>query len=318
MKLIIKGLIFLFYCTHLPFAGGTELVFVESALAGPNIIRIPFRLTGTLITIRARADSIEGNFFFDTGASGLVLNQRIFGNYPKIRRSSASTAGATGGVAIKGTLKIDSLSSANLKTFEVTADLVDLTHLERSKKLALAGLIGFEVFKDFEVLFDYEDQLLVLIRTTAKGAWLEELPKWEYQPMSSFPLIVQGHTALVELQFGSRSKKIFAIDSGAEQNLLSTASGKKFLEANFEILGRVKLKGAGNKQTEVLHGLLSNAMLDTLTFAPMNTMMANLTDINAVFDAELDGVLGYEFLSQYTMSINYRKRKLYFYKKIMP
>lgn len=293
-----------------------ELVLTESEWLGPNIIRIPFTLTGTLITVRARVDTVEGNFFFDTGASGLLLNYRYFGQ----GRGALLTdgGGVTGKVRVLGASRVDTFQLDNLLQANVGAELIDFTHIENAKRIDLVGLIGYAVFQDFEVLFDYEASLLVLIRTNNNGDPLEPLPRWEYQPLGNAPIKTEGHVAAVWLKFGSKQEKLFALDSGAEQNLLSTAAGKRFLKENFEIRKRVKLRGTGNQSIEVLSGVLQNAQLDTFQWRPMATLLTNMSEINAAYQINVDGMLGYEFLSQRPTSINYRKRRLTFYAKVRP
>jgi len=70
------------------------MTLLHSEWASPNIIRIPFTLTGTLITVRARLDTLEGNFFFDTGASNLLLNYRYLSRPAK--RQNQTPANQTG------------------------------------------------------------------------------------------------------------------------------------------------------------------------------------------------------------------------------
>ena len=295
---------------------GWDLILTESEWIGPNIIRIPFTLTGTVITVRARVDSIEGNFFFDTGASGLLLNSRYFGN--TARMASGEGTGVTGKVRVLGSTQLDTFRLDNLLATNVPAELIDFTHIENAKKTDLVGLIGYAVFKDYEVLFDFEASLLVLIRTDPNGQQLEPLPRWEYKPLGSSTLETAGHIAVIWLQFGSKKEKKFGLDSGAEQNLLSNAAGSRFLKENFEIRKRVKLRGTGSQSIEVLSGLLKNATLDTFHFKPMATLLTNLSEINAAYETDLDGVLGYEFLSQRPVSINHRKRRITFYVKERP
>lgn len=293
-----------------------DLILTESEWVGPNIIRVPFTLTGTIITVRARVDSIEGNFFFDTGASGLLLNYRYFGK--PVRAASEEGGGVTGKVRVLGSSKVDTFRLDNLLATNVAAELIDFTHIENAKKTALIGLIGYAVFKDYEVLFDYEALVLVLIRTDANGKQYEPLPQWEYKPVGSAPIQTTGHIAVVWLNFGSKKEKKFALDSGAEQNLLSNSAGKRFLEENFEIRRRVKLRGTGKQSIEVLSGLLQHASLDTFHFKPMATLLTNLSEINAAYQTDVDGILGYEFLSQRPLSINHRKRQITFYVKERP
>lgn len=296
--------------------GGWDLVLTESEWLGPNIIRIPFTLTGTVITVRAQIDSIEGNFFFDTGASGLLLNYRYFG-----RRGSAAVAeggGVTGRVRVLGAAKVDTFRLDNLLATNIGAEVIDFTHIENAKKTDLVGLIGHSVFKDYEILFDYDASLLVLIRTDRNGQQMEPLPRWEYKPLGSATIETAGHIAVVWLRFGAKKEKKFGLDSGAEQNLLSNTAGNRFLKENFEIRKRVKLHGTGNQSLEVFSGVLQNASLDTFHFKPMATILTNLNEINAACETDLDGVLGYEFLSQRPVSINHRKRRITFYVKERP
>ena len=96
---------FLAVCTPLHATPGRDLILTESEWVGPNIIRVPFTLTGTIITVRGSIDSIEGNFFFDTGASGLLLNYRYFGN--PARAASKEGGGDTGKVRVLGAEKVD-------------------------------------------------------------------------------------------------------------------------------------------------------------------------------------------------------------------
>ena len=298
-------------CTALAHAP-IDIVLTQATWATPNIIRVPFNLTGTLITVRARVDTLEGNFFFDTGASGLVLNNRHFG--PTMRSATQGAGSVTGKVRVNGQKSIDTLQLDNLIVKKIKGDLVDLSHIEIAKKIDIVGLLGFEVFKDFEILLDYSNSLLVLIRLDAKGAPIAPIPSWEYQPVGSFSLDIAGHIAMVRLEFGNK-KKWFGLDSGAEQNLLNHLAGKRFLKEHFEIRKRVKLRGAGKESIEVLTGLLLHAQLDTFTIKPMATILTNLDEINAAYNTNLEGILGYEFLSQRVMSINIKRKKLTVYTK---
>lgn len=311
-------LLLLFF--HALYANPTsdfDLVLTESEWATPNIIRIPFTLTGTLITVRARIDTVEGNFFFDTGASGLLLNNRYrTGGYAVAGASQGG--GVTGKVRVLGATRIDTFLLDNMQVVAVPGEWIDMRHIENSKKIDLVGIIGYRVFEGYEVLFDYEASLLVLIRTDSKGNPIEELPNWEYQLMGNFPVLVVGHVAIVRLKFEKNAGRSFALDSGAEQNMLSFNAGKGFLKSNFEIRKRVRLNGAGQESIEVISGILQNARIDSFPIRPMATLLVNLDDINTTYQTNVDGVLGYEFLAQRPLSINYKKRRLRIYGKSRP
>ena len=293
-----------------------DITLTEALWFEPNIIRVPFTLTGTLITVRARVDTVEGNFFFDTGAAGLLLNYRHFNSRPAL--AGTDGGGITGKVRVLGSAAMDTFQLDNLVAADITAELIDLSHIERAKKTDLVGLIGYAVFRDYEVLFDYGSSVLLLVRTDAGGKPIEPIPEWEYKPLGSSPIKMSGHVAQVWLDFGPKKGKWFGLDSGAEQNLLSNSAGKRFLKDNFEILRRVKLKGTGQSSIEVLSGLLRNAQLDTFALKPMATLLTNLAEINAAYETQLEGILGYEFLSQRPVSINYKKKRITFYTNLRP
>jgi hypothetical protein len=310
------GLLCQFLCAAAPPDARHALVLEHAVWETPNIIRIPFTLTGTIITIRARLDDMEGNFFFDTGASNLLLNYRYQAG--KKLREAGNAGGVTGKVRVLGASKVDTFLMDNLQVVDISADWIEMTHIELSKKINLLGIIGYNVFEGYEVLFDYQTYRLVLIRTDAKGNPVEALPNWEYQQVNDFPITTVGHVAIARLTFGDKTTRSFALDSGAEQNLLSFNTGGRFLKSHFEVKKRVALNGAGKESIEVFSGVLQHARIDTFQIRPMATLLIDLSEINATYQTNVDGVLGYEFLSQRPVSINYKKRRLRFYNKQRP
>lgn len=282
-------------------------------VVSPNLMRIPFTLTGTLITVRATVDTLEGNFIFDTGASELLLNSRYFNGEMPALASVGTAMGVTGIVKNGLPYYADAFQWDGLLASNIRLQTLDLSHVERAKKLRLLGLIGYEVFRDFEVIFDYALQQLVLIRVDKTGKRLEELSEGEYVEASSFPITIAHHVAVVELHFGEKYRMSFGIDSGAEQNLIDHWASSKFLKAHVEILRRIKLNGTGSEQVEVLSGMLRGGRLGDIALAPMATLITDLTHINDAYGTQLDGILGYEFMHQQPMGINFRKHVLTLY-----
>lgn len=301
------------YCLllSLKVAATPVITFTEAEFLSPTIIRIPFTLSGTLPMVRARVDAKTGNFFFDTGASELLLNGRVF--EPKIKDGSQA-GGVSGKVTILGSTKIDTFLCENLLITKAVAKVVDLRHLESVKQISVFGILGFTVFDGYEVLFDYQDQLIILIKLDSKGIPIEPLPTWQYVPLDTIEIERKGHVAMIPLTFNSKTKW-FGLDSGAEQNMIDSRSARKFLEANFQVIRRIKMSGMGQDQVEVFAGVLLNSKLDTLTLAPMPTLLTNMAQINEIYQTNLDGIIGYQFLVQQPMSINYKRRTLIRYRQ---
>src|SRR5438105_532292 len=60
---------------------------------------IPFNRIGNLMVIKAKADTVEGNFIVDTGAPGLVLNITYFRDYPVTTLHDGEQTSIAGGTA---------------------------------------------------------------------------------------------------------------------------------------------------------------------------------------------------------------------------
>ena len=144
-------------------------IFSEPSIISdsPNCV-IPFTRAGNLILVKGRADSIEGNFILDTGAPYLVLNLTYFRNYGTVvpNEEQASIAGIGSPVA-KTVLKNFTLGTFHYT--RVNADLTNLGNIENSKGVKIIGLLGVALFKQFEMIIDYERGVIYLHRIDKKA-----------------------------------------------------------------------------------------------------------------------------------------------------
>ncbi len=108
-------------------------------------------------------------------------------------------------------------------------------------------------------------------------------------------------------------KKKFGIDSGAEINLLDLKKSKDIM-AQFQPIKTIRLTGSDGKESDVLAGRLYKlSILEKYRCASMATVLINMDNLNKIYASNLDGILGFEFLSPWLFSINYKKQKLYFH-----
>jgi hypothetical protein len=121
---------------------------------------LPFSRAGNLIVIQAKADTTLGNFILDTGAPNLVLNLTYFRNYASTNKDGEG-GGITGGAATSQT-NVVKFFLGPVKYYKVEADLVNLGHIENSKGIKILGLLGMQLFKQFEMIIDYEKSLIYL------------------------------------------------------------------------------------------------------------------------------------------------------------
>ncbi|MEP7377141.1 MAG: retroviral-like aspartic protease family protein [Chitinophagaceae bacterium] len=272
---------------------------------------IPFSRAGNLIVIRAKVDTTEGNFILDTGAPKLILNATYFRNYLTSAVNTES-GGITGSVAAS-TVTIPGLSFGPIKYYGVETDLVNLGHIENSKGIKILGLLGMQLFRKFEMIIDYEKNVIHLHLVGKK-----EAATYKNEMLSDTSAY---HTIRIRvrenklLSFGEMAGKklTFLIDTGAESNVLDSRLSEKIFK-NVNITSRVLLAGSGNTKVEALYGDMKNMKLGTLQIESVPVLVTNLEKMCYAFEQCLDGMLGFDFLSLHKIGFNFVTGKMYIWK----
>lgn len=283
------------------------IAFPQSAIPDVNTIYIPFTLVGRLMIVQATVDTVRGNFIVDTGSERLLLNKDYVRSTVPGRMVTA--LGNTGPLPAEE-YQTDSLHMERLKITNLLAHLVNLDHIEVKKNTRITGILGYNVFRDFELLIDFPNSRIVLSRVDKNGARLDPVKPWE-RPYDSLSFELKKHFIVVRSVVNNVPLDMI-LDSGAELNLIDRRVNKKVLE-KFTIIKRVNLIGAGKRQVEVLAGVLKDVKCGNQNTEQMNTLLTSLDEINSTFGISVEGVLGYEFLGKRRTMINYKKRKLYFF-----
>lgn len=287
-----------------------DIFFPQAAAPDVNTVYVPFTMVGQLMMVEAQVDSVRGYFILDTGSERLVLNNKHF--KAGIASLPIVSAGNTGLVAAVGS-NVDSIKVQLLVLHDLFAHFVDLTHIEVKKNTRIMGIMGYDVFKNFELFIDFPEKRIVLFRLNKTGGRIDPTSSWE-KPIDSLSFTMKNHIIQVNAEVNGAKLKMM-LDSGAELNLVDRRINRKVLD-NFTIIKRVNLSGVGKKEVEVLAGVLKNVRCGNQHVDKMNTLLTSLDAINASFGTQLDGVLGYEFLKHRRTLINYTKRKIYFFNPV--
>jgi hypothetical protein len=284
-----------------------DVQFPLAARTGVNTIYLPFSLLGRLIVVNAQVDTVAGNFIVDTGSERLVLNQQYFRPENGMEVLAAGNTGLVESVSGKevDTLLLDQLFIAN-----VQAHILDLSHIEQKKNARIIGILGYNVFENFELFIDFPNRRIVLSRLDRSGSRLDKTRPWEW-PNDSLHFDLQKHIIVVDGMV-DKVKLNLMFDTGAELNLIDRGVNRKVLD-HFTIIKRVNLVGVGKREVEVLAGTLSDVHCGNQHCDQMNTLLTSMDEINHTFDVSLNGVLGYEFFSKRRIMINYKKKMLYFF-----
>ena len=275
-----------------------------------NSVIIPFESYGGLIVIKASINGEEeGNFILDSGANGLVINSKYF-KYDQ--RIEGLAYGVTGQVKDSGEKRLDSLMVDELYFDNVTAQTVDLNHIEVKKKLRLLGLVGYEVLKDFEIQLNYQERFITLSRLNYTGEIIDVLAHIK-DKVDSFAFQMGNHIPIIDVTINGKRKRM-GLDTGAEYNLLDIRRNKDVM-TEFNLIRKLNIGGAGDESEEALAGKLYRLVLGKkYKCGAQSTVLIDMSNLHKIYGVNLDGIVGFEFLSPWIFSINYKKKMLYLHK----
>ncbi|GAB4166190.1 MAG: hypothetical protein Tsb0033_28180 [Winogradskyella sp.] len=285
--------------------------FTKAEFVNATTTRIPFKVIDQLIVVEVEILNEVGDFILDTGSETLILNSAHFKPTRQYRIDGQQKSGVNDHIedVKEKYLNLLSINDINLK--KLNADVIDLSHIERTKKIKLLGIIGYSVLKDFEIFIDMHLNQLTLSKIDNKGNKVSDKVYAE-TIMDSIDFTLKKHTIILKAYVGNKAVK-FGLDTAAEYNQLNETLDSEILDY-FYPNRELKLTGASGNKKKVLAGKLYSVKLsDSIYFGPMKTVLANLIKMNAAFGTHLDGVLGFEFFLQKRTIINYKKKKLYFF-----
>lgn len=284
--------------------------FPKAEIIDDYTTRIPFKLVDRLIIIEGEHRNKKGMFILDTGSERLLLNKVHYSDLIQEHSRHAESSGVLDYVDDPVEKRVQKILFQNLSIQNKQSHIIDLSHIETSKKIKVLGIIGYNVLKDYEVFVDMYLNQITLTKIDREGNKLGNQPYLE-KITDSISFQLKRHTIVIEGSINQK-KLTFGLDTGAEFNQISNRVPKKVLKS-FYPKKRIKLMGASNRKIEVLYGHLHRLKLsETVYFGPMNTIVTNLSSLNKAFGTHLDGILGHDFFAQKRAIINYKKEMIYF------
>lgn len=272
--------------------------FPAPALNQADLITIPIQLVNGLILAQAAIDGREGAFIVDTGAPKLLINATLSTSQEPVAAFSYNSPVAVTGTTVK------SFSWGGVQYRDLEALAVDVSHLEANAAQKLMGLIGFDILQGYEVMFDYQNEQVVLC--TPK----KNIVHRTTTPVATISFTMENHLPIIEVTINGQQLRL-GLDTGAGVNLM-----------DLSLLNKLNANTAGQSQMESLQGLGKNAELATaavipsasignIPLEPMRFVFTDLSDLQAYTSTHIDGLLGYPFFEQLRCSINYQKQELY-------
>lgn len=284
----------------------TLLEMNDNPLGDFQMLTIPLKRAGKLFLIEVRIDDQVGNLIFDTGATGLVLNKTYFRKYAGIEKPAGG--GITGAGKVFSTV-VKRIVISDLYYENVTADLMDLSHIENRRGIKILGLLGLNMINQFEVIFNARNNELQLFRVDKQGNRLSSQPsEIKYDIIQKMD--TKFNIMIVRGKIGDKMLN-FCLDTGAESNVVRSDVSKKVMNT-IEINRRSGINGAGAASGEVLYGTMNEFEFGDLQFDNMQTVVTSLDVICESYGCSIDGMLGYDFWQKGTFCFNFRKSEISF------
>ena len=274
---------------------------MTAATLSLNSSKIGFRLAGgaqPLILLPVQVnDRGPFDFILDTGAGTSLLSTEVAKELD-IRVIGSKEGQSAGGNVSVSLAKVDSLAVAETKVEDVDVGIADLSHIAKTIGAKIDGDLGYNFLKHFRVTIDYRDSLLRLddpkrVDSFARGA-MTGIPIRLANPAK--PLI------LVEIHANGRGPFQFAIDTGTS----TTAIAPELAQVLGVQTSPVGAGTTGGAPVDFFAGSLKSFQLGGARIDNMAVVVADFfTMLNSAIGAKLDGIVGYNFLRNYKVVIDY-------------
>jgi Aspartyl protease len=254
---------------------------------------IPFHLNGGLIFFEAQFNGISDTFVLDTGSPCLLLNEQ----------ANTKSKNCYSAVGVSGSFYFEKKSGHTFQMgAEASTDVVslsaNLSHLEKVKKQCFRGMVGQELLAGFELFLDYKNKVMSLL----KGGAAEEVKG--YTRLQSISFDTQQHFVVLNVKIGRRTYK-FGLDTGAEVNIIDNDVAKWLPAKYFQVTEKIKIRGVSPKGVGAEVGQVSTCNIAGQTINNMPFVVMDMSVLNEGNSVELDGLLGFPFLSSNLFSIDY-------------
>ena len=274
-----------------------------------NVIEIPFTKMENLIIVKASVDGVERNFILDSGSGFTILNSKYTEKDTtdtEANQTVLSTAKGVHNESLSGTNLIR--TSVNFYGIRVDGQdmlTLDISHLELDGR-HIYGLIGYDFLSKYDVLYDYSKNVVVLIKPDYFETYRKE--KLAGHRIETVPLEWRGHIPIICIRIGDRNYNM-GIDCGAAANLLDTSfftEVKGFLKK----ISSQSLSGASKGKQEVTDALLKKFKIGTTAYKNTHLVFSNIAHLNQEKEVNIEGLLGYEFLSKFPTLLSYERKEL--------
>ena len=268
----------------------------------PNIkmVRVPINRYDGLPIVTVTIDGQQYNMFFDTGAPGVILNSKYFDHNISGQVMGSGGHGAVGTGSVSGLHHVKLMDMGGITLSETDIMTSDLSNLE-TVGVEVHGILGQSYYKDFDVLFDFKGNEIVLLNPDTTHQWLLN----EGYRCQTVKGAKEGHLLTFDCQVGG-VPVVLAFDSGAQSNLL--ASGWPQLHpSSVKGIKKTHLTGYGEGRASITKGK-TTFTIGNRTLKKLQTAFSDMSHLKE--SKGIDGLFGCEVLAKQKLLISYKRQEL--------
>ena len=176
----------------------------------------------------------------------------------------------------------------------------DLSNLE-TIGVTVHGILGQSYYKDFDVLFDFKRDEIVLLSPDTSHQWLLN-EGYSCQTVSG---VKKGHLLTFDCQV-SDVPVVLAFDSGAQSNLLAS-DWPQLHPTTVKGIKKTHLTGYGDGRASITKGK-TTLTLGERTFKKQQTAFSNVSHLKE--SKGIDGLFGCRVLAKQKLLISYKRQEL--------
>ena len=256
-----------------------------------------FFVVNDLIVVEASVDGKANYFILDTGSSDLILNRT-----PKSSAQNIEANALNGEVEV-GTTRIEKFTWCGIQLDQPEVYEIDLSGMEQRLGFELAGLVGINVFKDYELFFDFSRQLVIVFPSSTPV--LHDY----HQVLAKIPLHFQNELPVFEVEIAGQVFK-FGLDTGAGNHLIDRKAWQKARLAKDDSAAEYLLNDLSDKQSMTSLSLPVKGKLSPdleMDFQFLDTDLSYTQSLGY----SIDGIVGMPFFEGLQVSIDISEQALY-------
>jgi predicted aspartyl protease len=276
------------------------MISKEAILSESN--EVGFQLVGgaqPLILLPVRLSG-KGPFDFilDTGAGATILAPEIARTL-KIK-STGSKEGRTAAGAVKVELgRVDSVSVGSATVTDLAVAITDLSHIGRTIGAKIDGDLGYNFFKHFRLSIDYRSKRATIVRPAPRADARKPKARAEVKLRLASPT---KPLILVDTLVNGRGPFQFAIDTGTSTTAISPELALEFGLS----VAPIPPVTTGSSSINVSAGQVDSLAIDGVSIPNVAVIVGDfLAMLSQVLGVKLDGIIGYNFLKEFKVVLDY-------------